>query len=89
MNTLLLKPPDGREPFEARVTQDGRWIVGDDVLAWELHVLAQRYADKVGYRLPHVHPAAAAVIKAWPGSELLKPIVHYPQVDERGLPIVY
>ena len=49
MNTLRLRSPDGREPFDARVTKDGRWLVKDERVAWELHVLAMRYAERVGY----------------------------------------
>ena len=89
MNTLLLKPPDGREPFKARVTEAGKWLGVDKGQAHQLETLAWAYADDIGYRLPHIHKAAAALLVAWPESEFLKPIVNYPQRDERGFPIVY
>lgn len=52
-------------------------------------MLAKIYVDEIGYRLPHIHEAAAAVFVASSESEVIKPVVHYPQEDENGLSIVY
>ena len=89
MNTLLLRPRNGQEPFKARVTEAGRWLDVDKDMALHLETIATVFASEIGYRLPHVHEAAAALMVAWPESKFLKPIVHYPQRDENGLPIVY
>ncbi len=89
MNTLLLRPRSGEEPFRARVTKDGKWLDVDKNMAEHLANLAWAFDDQIGYRLPHIHKAAAALMVAWPESEFLGPIVNYPQRDERGFPIVY
>ena len=52
-------------------------------------MLARIYVDEVGYRLPHIHEVAAAVLVASSESEVIKPVVHYPQEDDSGLLIVY
>ena len=89
MNTLLLRPRSGEEPFKARVTEAGKWLDVDKNMAEHLENIAWAFADNIGYRLPHIHKAAAALLVAWPESEYLGPIVSYPQRDERGFPIVY
>ena len=36
-----------------------------------------RFDEHVYYLRPEMHRPAAAVLKAWPGSTFLSPIVHY------------
>ena len=88
MNRLRLQPPDGRAPFEATVTEDGQWDAGDLKLELDLESAAMRFHTE-SYKLSEIHRAAATLLKAWPGSALLSPIVHYPTEDENGDPIVY
>ena len=85
----MLRPRSGEAPFKARVTKAGRWLDVDKGMAEHLANVVWVFADKVRYRLPHVHEAAAAIMLAWPESEFLGPIVDYPQRDEEGFPIVY
>ena len=90
-NRLLLKPPGRRPSFEATVTEDGIWSAPTRALEQELTRLASKYwlDARMDYKLPHIHLATMAVCRAWPDSEVLAPIVTYPQVHEDGSPIVY
>ena len=91
MNRLLLKPPGRRTSFEATVTEDGIWSAPTSALELELTKLASKYwlDAEFDYKLPHIHLATMAICFAWPNSEVLAPIVSYPQFHEDGSPIVY